>query len=254
MRVLAWPAVLLLAASLLAACGGGGNGGSSERGVASCSGIKDLVSYRYNIAIKLQSPAFQQTEGATPAPPLTAFAAQLTALLSDFSIDGSHVAPDRTQAILKFQQDRINIRAIGDKRWVWVGGVFQEQPASEQATLLTPEVVCSDIVVQISEALDDIDSDDEAVNGIEAKRYSLSQADLQSLPSLLGANGAADLPESFQVDIWLAKDGHWPVRLIVESRDAEQGQAIGSLSVSMEIRDINDPGINIEPPPSPAGG
>jgi len=253
LRALAWPAVLLIAASLLAACGDGGNGGS-EPGVASCNGIQDLVSYRYKIAIKLQSPAFQQIGGATPAPPLTAFAAQLTALLSDFSIDGSHVAPDRTQAILQFQQDRINIRAIGDKHWVWVGGVFQEQPASEEATLLTPEVVCSDIVAQISEALEDTDSDDEAVNGIEAKRYTLSEADLQSLPGLLGANGAADLPESFQVDVWLAKDGHWPVRLIVESRDAEQGQAIGSLSVSMEIRDINDPGIIIEPPPSPAGG
>lgn len=256
MRIVLRAATLLVAAALVGACGGGGGGDSGENAGAaasSCDGIRELQSYRYRFAIKLQSPAFEPASGATPAAPLTAFAATLTALLSDFTIDGAHVAPDRTQAILKFQQDEVEMRAIGDRNWVSVGGTFEEQEASGDAALLTPDVVCRDIVQEIVGSLDDVDSKDETVNGIETEHYELSEADLERLPELLGTDPGTDLPQKFKVSVWLARDGRWPVRLEIGAEDKdEQGETLG-LSLSMEIRDVNDLGISIVEPATAPG-
>jgi hypothetical protein len=264
LRITLWTTALLVAAVLVAAVligacgvGGGGGGGNGDANggaaAASCDGIQALESYRYRFTIKLQSPAFEPTSGATPAPPLTAFADTLAALLSDFTIDGAHVAPDRTQAILKFQQDEVEIRAIGNRSWVSVGGAFEQQESSGDAALLTPDVVCRDIVQEIVGSLGEVDSTNETINGIETKHYELNEADLERLPELLGTDPNTDLPEKFQVDVWLARDGRWPVRLEIGAEDKdEQGEALG-LSVSMEIRDVNDPGISVVEPATASG-
>jgi len=255
LRIILRAATLLVAAALISACGGGGGDSGEHIGAAaaSCDGIRELQSYRYRFAIKLQSPAFEPTSGATPAEPLTAFADTLTALLSDFTIDGAHVAPDRTQAILKFQQDEVEMRAIGDRNWVSVGGTFEEQESSGDAALLTPDVVCRDIVQAIVGSLGEVDSKGETVNGIETEHYELSEADLERLPELLGTNPGTDLPQKFQVGVWLARDGRWPVRLEIGAEDKdEQGETLG-LSLSMEIRDVNDLGISVVEPATASG-
>jgi len=47
--------------------------------------------------------------------------------------------------------------------------------------------------------------------------------------------------------VWLA-EGDWPLKLEVRARATDaQGQA-GSVELTMELRDINDGGIAIEPP------
>jgi hypothetical protein len=86
------------------------------------------------------------------------------------------------------------------------------------------------------------------VNGVPATRYAISRADLTELTNLLGLASGAEVPEVFQVDVWFADDGEWPLKLTVSSRATDPQGQTGSVELSMELRDVNDGGISIEPP------
>jgi hypothetical protein len=247
-------ALLVLLSYSLSACSGGGGGGEAQA-AASCDSIRQIQSYRYTINLKLQSPAFKTANSmATPAPPLGVFADPLEALFSDLKLEGAYRAPDRTQAVLRFRGEVLELREVGGKSWIAVGSSWREQEPGKEETALTPGVVCKDIVDEITPSLADADSEREMVNGVDADHYKLNEADLKRLPELLGTNGEAGLPEEYQIDVWLAREGRFPVRLQLGAEDKdEQGNPI-SLSLFMEFRDLNDPGIQIEPPVLPSAG
>ncbi|MDO8612081.1 MAG: hypothetical protein Q7R32_04570 [Dehalococcoidia bacterium] len=255
-------ALTALAALTIWACTGGnsnsanpGGDGSNGRAKveASCDAIKEIESYRYTISLKLQSPAFEQRDQATPDP-LSEFTQALTDLFRDMELDGAYVAPDRSQAVLRFPGQELELRTIGDKSWVRFGATWQDQesPPGEDA-ILTPAAVCADLVEDLAPSLAAGSGEEEVVNGIETVHYRLDKADLNGLPALLGQSGEEGLPSEFGVDVWLERNNGWPVRLEIAAADTgEDGEPI-SLELSMEFSAINDPTIEINPPPvSPA--
>ncbi len=257
MRAASWIGALFAGAAILAACGGGAADPDEPArqlsAGAPCQAITEIQSYRYTLSLKLDSPALQLAEGDTSEEPLSAFANALTALFADMEIDGAYVAPDRSQTILRFRNEEVELRVIGDRSWVRAGSVWQEQSTPPQEeTPLTPQSVCEDIVADLIPALTGVDSRPETVNGMETDHYRLVEADLKRLPELLGPTSA--LPQNFVADLWLTRDGSWPIRLHITASDTdEEGRPI-DLELFMEFRDINDPSIEIEPPlNSPAG-
>lgn len=241
------------------ACGGV-DGGAEGEAAASCESISEIESYRYSINLKLNSPAFDPSaaqgspSAGTPAPPLSAFAQSLEALFSDLKLEGAFRAPDRTQVVLRFKGEELELREVGGTSWIRVGTNWHQQDPTQKETILTPNVVCKDIVEEIAPSLAEVEGKRETVNNIDTDHYQLDKADIKRLPELFGAGPETDLPEKFQVDVWLARDGRFPVRLDIGAEDTdEQGNPIG-LSLFMEFRDLNDPGIAVEPPAvSPAG-
>ena len=260
MRSIFWTILPALAALTLWACTGGGSGSDSPQGEASptptlsrvqasCDAIQDIQSYRYSISLKLESKAFQQMTETTPNP-LSEFAEALNALFRDMQLEGAFIAPDRSQVLLRFQDEELELRTIDDKSWVRVGATWQEQasPPDEEA-ILTPASVCADLVEDLAPSLAAGSGEVELVNGVETIRYRLDEADLKGLPELLGRSGEEGLPSEFAVDVWLERNEGWPVRLEIVASDVdEQGQPI-SLELFMEFSDIDDPDIEIEPPP-----
>lgn len=240
-------------AALVASCGGGkgaSNGKAPGGGVpTSCDAIAEFSSYRYSVALKLQAPGPQTTSptpGQTAGAPLTAFADALTRLFSDFTLEGAYLAPDRSQAILRFGDEELELRTIGEKSWLRVGAAWQEEQASDDG-LLTPLVVCNDIVLQIAPSLANVEAQAETVNGIQTAHYRLDQTSLEQLPQALGGR----TPQKYSVDLWLAQPGRWPVQMRIESADVnEKGEPLG-FTLSMDVRDLNDQGIRIEPPVMP---
>ena len=259
MRFVFWIVVPALALFALWACTGGGSDGDGPPGAiaptptpsrvkASCDAIQDIQSYRYSISLKLETEALGQTAEATPNP-LSEFAEALTALFSDMQLEGAFVAPDRSRALFRFPGEELEIRTIGDKSWIRRGAIWQEQQPPDEDALLTPASVCSDLVEDLAPSLAAGSGEVELVNGIETIRYQLDEADLKGLPELLGRSGEEGLPSEFGVDVWLERNDGWPVRLEIVASDLdEQGQPI-SLELFMEFSDIDDPDIEIEPPP-----
>jgi hypothetical protein len=109
------------------------------------------------------------------------------------------------------------------------------------------------MVEELAPSLAAATGEEDVVNGIETVHYRLSEADLKGLPELLGRSGEEGLPSEFGVDVWLERDDGWPVRVQITASDTdEEGRPI-SEEWFMEFSDINDPTIEIEPPPvSPA--
>ena len=265
MRSLFLTTLTTLAALTIWACTGGGSsspdsGGDaksdSRKVEASCDAIKEIQSYRYAISLKLQSPTLEQkTETATATPdPLSEFTQALTDLFSDMQLDGAFVAPDRSQAVLRFPGQELELRTIGDKSWVRFGATWQDQqsPPGEDA-ILTPAAVCADLVKDLAPSLAAGSGEEEVVAGLQTLHYRLDKADLKGLPTLLGRSGEEGLPGEFGVDVWLERTEGWPVRLQVAAADTDAGGEATTLQLSMEFSAINDPAIKIDPPPvSPA--
>jgi len=230
----------------------GGNGGDAKV-QASCDAIQEIKSYRYTISLKLKSPVLEQKSTATPDP-LGQFTQALTDLFSDMELDGAYVAPDRSQAVLRFPGQELELRTIGDKSWVRFGATWQDQesPPGEDA-ILTPAAVCADLVADLAPSLAAGSGEEETVNGIETVHYRLDKADLKGLPALLGRSGEEGLPTEFGVDVWIERNEGWPVRLEIAAADTDANGETTSLELSMQFSEIDDPSIEINPPPvSPA--
>jgi hypothetical protein len=238
--------LLVCSAAVLSACGGGG--ADEGQAVASCDSISEIKSYRYTVNLKLRSPAFSTTGPAGTPAPLTAFADALQALFSDLKLDGAYKAPDRTQALLKFQGGDLELLQIGDSSWIRIGDNWREQDPADGANTLTPQILCRDIVDEITPSLSTTEPNRETINSVDTDRYELNEANLKQLPELFAAGSQASLPNEYAVSVWLAREGRFPVRLNVSAEDVDDlGRPIG-LTLFMEFRDINDSGITVEPP------
>jgi hypothetical protein len=247
-------AAAALAALALTACGSSGDDEDTAQPVeqrvagvaAKCDPLLQTESYRYTISFQLRaadgetSPTATDSDGTAP---LSDFAAALTTLLSDFTLEGAYRAPDRSQAILRFQNEELELREVGEESWLRIGTTWQEEDLAETA-LLTPVLVCREIVAEIAPSLGARKLEGQRVNGIVTDHYRLDETDIADLPDVL----ATGHPDRYTLDLWLAQEGSWPVRLHIQSTEMDEtGQPVG-FRLTMDIRDVNDPGITIEPP------
>lgn len=210
----------------------------------SCSGLQELKSYRYSVSVQMDLPT-PTPEPETTAPagtpaPLTAFAEALAQLFSDFSLEGAHVAPDRTQAVLSFQDDELELRIIGDEAWVRTGDAWLPDETSAE-DVITPLVLCNEVIAEIRASLRPVELDPVEVNGIQARHFDLDPETAQDLPSLLGQ----DISGGYAIDLWLAEGASWPAQFVVESSNTD---AETEFRLVMSVFDAGDPEIVIEAP------
>lgn len=264
MRLALWLAAPLLAALLAAACNGGDSGdGQAGDGdgtpdvtsvEASCDAIEEITSYRYFISLQFDVPAVEAQNAQGTPDPLSSFASALTELLRDMQLEGAFAAPDESEVLIRSGGEEVQVRTIADKSWIKPpGGAWQEQEPPEDEAVFTPAEVCAELVEDLAPSLSGGSGEEELVNGVETVHYRLDEADLEGLPQLLGRSGEEGLPSEFTVDVWLERNDGWPVRLEVAAADTDaEGEPI-SQELFMEFSDINDPTIDVEPPPvSPA--
>jgi hypothetical protein len=250
--------LVLLAVGLLAACGGSGDekgaadqaapaaadvtaaatpGGESATGetTAPAEAFANLQSYR--IAMRFTLEGGTGDAGGTLA----------------MDLEGSYVAPDRSQASVSAHLGDLELAeetiTVGSQTWVKTGDTWAEGEAQFDISDLSPASLLQDLK---PEQLRVLKPTEETVNGVKSLRYSIDRGDIESLGNL-GAlfgdsTGLENLPEDFNIDLWLAQDGGWPVRLTMVAKGAiDEGDEI-NLDFSLDITDVNDPGIEIAPP------
>ena len=250
--------LVLLCAGLLAACGGDGDekeaaeqkppaaadataaatpeeDGSTDETTAPAEAFAGLESYRIAMRFSLEGGTGDVGE----------------ALAMD--LEGAFVAPDRSQAKVSARLGELELEeetvTVGDQTWVKTGDVWVEGEAQFDISDLSPASLLEDLQ---PEQLRVLKPTKETVNGVKSLRYSIDRGDIESLGNLSAlfgdGEGLESLPEDFNIDLWLAEDGGWPVRLTMVAKGAIEGADEISLDFSLDITDVNDPGIEIEPP------
>ena len=248
--------LMILAASLLVACGGGGKeeeavkdkapeaaataAATPEEGAAEVTSgpaeaFAELESYRVKMSLTM--------EGTTAEAPGT--------LALD--LEGAFVAPDRSQIHASARLDDLELEeesiTIGEQTWVKTGDNWVEGEPEFQLGDFSPGSLLEELG---PEQLRLLKPSNETVNGVDSLRYDIDQADvetLRSLGTLLGQDGGLEnLPAEFNVGLWLAEDGGWPARVTMTARGVMDSGDEMSIDFSMDVTDVNDPDIKIEPP------
>jgi len=247
--------LILLGALVLSACGGGGKEeqaaedkapgaaavvGTPEPGAAvvttaPADAFAKLQSYRVIMHFVLEDTA-TETPGTL-----------------SLDLEGSYVAPDRSQIRVSAHQGDLQLEeesiAIGGQTWVKTGGTWVEGEAEFQLSDFSPASLLGELG---PEQLRLLKPSKETINGVDTLRYNVGRADietLRALGSLLDQDGGLEnLPEEFNVGLWLAEDGGWPVRITMTTRGATNSGEEVNLDFSMDITDVNNPGIQIEAP------
>ena len=225
------------------------SGGGSAQAVG-CEFPSDIESFRFEMTMKANLPTTPEAETPESEEPLGDFLGALSGLMGDMKMEGAVIAPDRSSMEMTVGGHEFgSFVQIGSQQWMKVAGLtdWTEEPASEDSEFLfSPMDFCETAEEDLSSALSGLEGENETVNGIETVHYHLDQADLTFFQEFLG--GTEDLPDEFNMDVWLAEDGDWPVRMIfAASGEDDDGQSL-SFDISIEFKDFNDSSIKIEPP------
>jgi hypothetical protein len=225
------------------------SGGGSSAQAVGCEFPSDIKSFRFEMTMKANLPTTPEAETPESEEPLGDFLGALSGLMGDMKMEGAVIAPDRSSMVMTVGGHEFgSFVQIGSQQWMKVAGLtdWTEEPASDEGFLFSPMDFCETAEEDLSSELSGLEGEEETVNGIETVHYHLDQADLTFFQEFLG--GTEDLPSEFNMDVWLAKDGEWPVRMSFEaSGEDDEGQSL-SFEVSVEFKDFNDSSIEIEPP------
>lgn len=261
--------VATLIAVVAVACGGGGDNKASDQAAPAKTGEAKPTAAATTTA--KQSPAAEATSSAgasnvdaTALRNLKSYRYKVVFAIQggtgsdqaiSFEQEGAWVAPDKSTAKctggfgpIKLEEEAIT---IGDKSWVKsdsTGGKFQE--GTSQTCTFTPEEMVSSFSAS---DLAGIKGSKETVNGVKAVRYDLDEKTAKDLLDLARAFGTGEDPGTlppdlkFTFSIWLAEEGSWPVRALLDMSGTQDGEQF-AFKIESNVTDVNDSSIKINPP------
>ena len=243
----------ILLAALVLACNGNGGGEPTVIGALdvsrSCQLLRDADAYRYSFEYLIDSP-----EPAEPLGPEDvgdpAFGLPVGA--GDFTfgqqVEGSIVNPDSAEMVITTLNIPGNLPLvfIAGREWTNLGGDWIESP-SRGVIPFPPTDVCDAIVGDLD--LSGVVPSQEEINGIEALRFNVEQANINPIDKLFGGQtGQTGLLQTHSVQAWIGvKDGRL-LRLEAESVGAYPSGRELRFELDLEIEDFNDKGLSIRPP------
>jgi hypothetical protein len=252
--------LVILAASLLVACGGG----DKEEETASDKAPQAAATAAASPAATPEEEAAEVTSGPAEAfAELESYRMKMSLIMEGttaeapgtlaLDIEGAFVAPDRSQTHVTAHLDDLKLEeesiTVGEQTWVKTGDNWVEGEPEFKLGDFSPGSLVEELG---PEQLRLLKPSNETVNGVDTLRYDIDRADvetLRSLGALLGQDeGLESLPEDFNLSLWLAEDGGWPVRITVSAQGVVDGSDELSIDLSMDVTDVNDPDIEIEPP------
>lgn len=268
MRFLAFIIVSILALLSLAACGEEEEGApaapetpaataavtatpspaASPAGAGLTPGsLTGLDSYRYSMKMELRgleslwAEAMGGLTGATPG----AMPETLT-----LEATGAFVAPDKAEARMRIGgvEDELAMTVIGNQQWVRWGDLAMGP--TEFTGDISEADLASAMWAGFSEeagGLTCTSEKRETVNDVPSRYCGIDKATFEQLASLFGSAEEMGEISELSLEMWLAEDGGWPVRLRVHVAGTDEAGQEVAAKLEMDIIDVNEK-IEIKPP------
>lgn len=250
-------AIVGLLAALAAACGGGdepqtegtptSTGGDAA--LAPCKALQEFKAYRYSVNLKLESPEPPETPAEPRPTPTSTLAREFDGPFSfEYTAETSFVAPDRIETVTTVDSGAPLLKiSIGGRAWVRLADqwITDERPL---LTLYEPLVVCEAVLPDLD--LLQAEPQEEEVNGVKSLHYALPQVHSeQAWAKIFGPESDPDiLLKKLDVDLWLAKEGNWPVRMEISSSGFYADGRELRAHLLVDTKDANSDDIRVEPP------
>ena len=224
----------------------------SQEGLAPGS-LSGLDSYRYSMTMDSKGLGSALAEGlggltgqepgATPG---------TTPETVRMEISGAFVAPDKAEVNISIggldEEMVVSMTVIGDQQW-WKWGDMVAGPDTFEGDL-SDMSLAEAMWGGFSESggLTCASEKKETVNGVPSLYCGVDEASFEQLSSLFGgAEGMGGDIDDLSLDMWLAEDGDWPVRLRAHVAGTDESGQDFDVKLEMDITDINEE-IDIEPP------
>ncbi len=279
--VFALIAGLVLVLGFVAACGGGGDEDKSSDTPEASETVAGGGTEEPD-GVATETPEADETSGPAAESPFDSFhyTVDLAFTVSDPSegdnslisgrVEGDFVAPDSHAFSTTFEfiglSSTQELVIIGDNAWMREGsGDWTELDRSDAEVQGALDLTSADPgFLQDPEFASDLaklDSESETINGVETRHYSISKDDVEALADLLGEDFLGDTSgiEELEMDVWLEKETDALVRaeltataspdLLADGAPFELSpDALVTISMNIDVSQINDSGIKIEPP------
>ncbi len=268
MRILTLAMATILAIVSLAACGGDGEeesapaaavtpaaaeegtpaAAATPAGAALAPGsLTGLNSYRYTMKMELEGLESLLTEqmAAIPGQDPTAMAESL-----NLEISGAFVAPDKAESRMRISgvDDELALTVIGNQQWVELGDLaIGPMEATGDVSELDFALMMWEEFSEGAGGLTCASEKKEKVNDVPTNYCGIDKATLEQLSSLFGGTEEMGDIDELSLEMWLAEDGGWPVRLRVNVEGTDESGQEFKAKLEMDVTDANED-IEIKPP------
>lgn len=284
MRILTLVIVTILAVVSLAACGGGGEkekeGTPAAAGTPTVTGegtpaaaatptvseaetptatstlseealtpgsLTSLNSYRYTVNMEMQGlgSLLGDQMAAIPGVDPTALAGGVK-----MQVSGAFVAPDKAESHMSITgvDNELVLVVIGNQQWVQLGDLaIGPMEATGDVSELDFASMMWGQFSQEAGGLTCTNEKKETVNDIPTKYCGIDKASFAQLSSLFGGTEQMGNVDEMSLDMWLAEDGGWPVRLRVHVAGTNDTGQDFDAKLDMDLTDVNGD-IEINPP------
>lgn len=286
MRILALVMATILTVVFLAACGGGGEEGATPPAAATptpteavtpapagtpaaagtptaagspaaagtpageavaAGSFGGLNSYRYTMSMELEGlqSLLGEQMAALPGQDPTALADHL-----EMEISGAFVAPDKAESHMRISgvDDELVLTVIGDQQWVSMGDMaIGPIAAMGDVSDLDFALLMWEGFSEEAGGLTCASEKQETVNDIATRYCGIDSASFEQLTSLFGGTEETGDVDEMDLEMWLAEDGGWPVRLRVHVAGTDETGQEYDAKLDMDVTDVNED-IDISPP------
>jgi hypothetical protein len=218
----------------------------AEAAVATGS-LTGLDSYRYTMKMELEGleSALADEMSVIPGQDPTAMTEGL-----DLEIEGAFVAPDEAESHMRISgvDDELVLIVIGNQQWVQIGDMAMgPMEASGDVSELDFALMMWEEFSAEAGGLTCASEKKETVNGVSTNYCGIDKATYEQLSSLFGGTEQMGNVDEMSLDMWLAEDGDWPVRLRVHVAGTDESGQDFDAKLEMDITDANKD-IEIKPP------
>ena len=208
--------------------------GQSDAIGGAASKLADISSYRFRIAVSGKSLGVGS--GGTIVMTGTVILKPTRAL--HFELSG--VTPGSSAGSM-------SMTLVGDQAWLDLGtGRPMEVPADQMSSMSStfdsfrPETLFGSTFNNYGTDFHAVGT--ETKNGVACTHYQADQKVLATFATVYGVQG------TWSADVWLARDGGYPVSTVVSGKAAGASASGGDFLLSMDITNIDDASNTVSPP------